>query len=196
MSLAGSALLVLGILSSYHDPNAAGLLSGVFPLAGLLGTGLATASLSGLYALLSREGEPAGLLWGTLGAAVVLLSLAALIFVAANGPPFGEPPAEPSRLLVSAQILSWWARPVGIALFAFALVRADILFGRALLLFLVSLLEAPLLPDIARLATGAVWPFLFLGVPGLQTGLLGAAAWAAFGLSLLTLAGTSMLRRL
>lgn len=155
-----------------------------FGLLGPLGTALAAVSVLGLYPLVSGGGP--GALSATLGAAVALTSLASLVFVALR-PPDGEP----SRLYLASSVLAWWILPVGISLLALALVRADILFGRALLLFLVAFLEAPLLSNIAARLWDSGWSTLLFGLPaglpGAQTGLLGAIAWVGFGYSLFLL---------
>ncbi len=198
-SLAGSFLLLSGILWLYLAPSlplggSSAFLSGVFRLAGPLGVALTTASLLGLYFLIAREGGPSTLRWGTLGATVILLSLAGLVYIVAGQPPFSSPNVDeaftdPPLLFAISSALVSWIRPLGILLFAFALIREDILFGRALLLFLVCFLEAPLVSNAVLYLAGpsltVEWPVLLFGLPGVQTGLFGALAWAALGFSML-----------
>lgn len=193
-SLAGSFLLLCGILWLYLAPGlplgeSSGLLSGVFEVAGTLGVALTTASLLGLHLLLVKVGGPTGLLWATFGTVIVILSLAGLAWIffsslASTEGTFSAPFA------LSAAMVSW-IRPLGILLFAFALIREDILFGRALLLFLICFLEAPLVSNAILYFAGpslsVEWPVLLFGLPGVQTGLIGALAWAAFGYSLILL---------
>ncbi|MGH3087263.1 MAG: hypothetical protein ACRDSJ_08090 [Rubrobacteraceae bacterium] len=200
MSLAGSFLLLGGILWIYLAPGLAptgssGFFSAVFRVAGPLGVAVTTASLFGLFVFLTRVANHSGVLWGSLGAAVVALSLLGLAWIVASQPPFASSVVEgefqPSRMFATAAVLASWVRPVGILIFAFALIRADILFGRALLLFLIGFLEAPLVSNVILYLAGpsltVEWPALLFGVPGAQVGVIGALAWAAFGYSLILL---------
>lgn len=198
-ALAGGFLLLSGILWLYSAPGlplgeSGAFLSGVFRVAGLLGVALTTASLLGFYFLIARVGGSNALLWAIFGAIIILLSLAGLVYIVAGQPPFSSPDVastEPSLLSTISSALVAWIRPLGILLFAFALVREDILFGRALLLFLICFLETPLVSNIILYLTGpsltVQWPILLFGLPGVQTGVVGALAWAALGFSLLTL---------
>jgi hypothetical protein len=200
-SLAGSLLLLSGILWLYFAPGlplgeSTVLPSGVFRLAGPLGVALATASLLGLYFLIARVGGSTAMLWATFGAVIILLSLAGLAYIVASQPPFSSPTVDeaftdPPLLFTVSSALVSWIRPLGILLFAFALVREDVLFGRALLLFLVCFLEAPLVSNAVLYFAGpslsVEWPILLFGLPGVQTGVIGALAWAAFGVSMLLL---------
>lgn len=201
LCLAGGFLLLSGILWLYLAPglplgDSAALLSGVFRIAGPLGVALTTASLLGLYFVVAGEGGPTTLLWATFGAIVILLSLAGLAYIVAGQPPFSSPNVDeaftdPPLLFTISSALVSWIRPIGILLFAFALVREDILFGRALLLFLICFLEAPLISNIVLYLAGpsltVEWPILLFGLPGVQTGIIGALAWLSFGVSLLLL---------
>lgn len=199
LSLVGSLLLLSGILWLYFAPGlglgeSAAFLSGVFGLGGPLGVALTTSSLLALYFVVARESGPTALLWATLGAVVILLSIAGLVYIVAGQPPFSAPDAslaDPPLLFTVSSALVSWIRPLGILLFAFALVREDILFGRALLLFLICFLETPVVSNTVLYLSGpslaVEFPALLFGVPGVQTGLFGALAWAALGLSLLTL---------
>lgn len=185
----GYAAIVGGVLllpSAFWSAffAADGWLPVAFVVLSVIGTVLVTASVLWLYPLIVSEGGAEGSLWASLGAAVVLLSLVSLVVygvMSLSG-------AESGRLYLAVSVLALWVRPVGVALFAFALVRSDILFGRALLLFLVSFLELPLL---GQLGSGGLWETLLFGVPGLQTGVPGAVAWISFGYSLLLLGGLS-----
>lgn len=199
--LAGSLLLLSGISWLYFAPGLAlgdssAFLSGVFRLAAPLGVALTTAGLLGLYFVIARESGAAALFWATIGAVVILLSLAGLAYIVASQPPFSPPTADeaftdPPLLFTVSSALASWIRPLGILLLAFALVREDILFGRALLLFLICFLEAPLVSNallyLAGPSLSVEWPALLFGLPGVQTGVIGALAWAAFGVSLLLL---------
>jgi hypothetical protein len=199
LSFLGSIFLFSGILWLYFAPGlslgeTSGALSGVFRVAGSLGVALTTASLLGLYFVVMREGGPTALLWATLGAIIIILSLAGLAYIVAGQPPFSpasEGFTEPSLLFTVSSALVSWVRPLGILLFAFALIREDILFGRALLLFLLCFLEAPLVSNailyLAGPSLSVEWPALLFGLPGVQTGLIGALAWFVFGVSLLRL---------
>ncbi|CAN5441546.1 hypothetical protein BH20ACT10_BH20ACT10_24460 [soil metagenome] len=196
--LAGSLLILSGILWLYFAPGlslgeSAAFLSGVFRLAGPLGVALTTAGLLGLYFVIAREGGSPALLWATLGAMIILLSLAGLVYIVAGQPPFSSPTvdeafADPPLLFTISSALVSWIRPLGILLLAFALVREDILFGRALLLFLLCFLETPIVSNAILYLTGpslaVEWPVLLFGLPGVQTGIIGALAWFAFGVSL------------
>jgi hypothetical protein len=200
-SLAGSFLLLSGILWLYFAPGlplgeSSVFLSGVFRLAGPLGVALTMVGLLGLYFVIAREGGPTALLWTTLGAVIILLSLAGLAYIVASQPPFSSPTVDeaftdPPLLFTVSSALVSWIRPLGILLFAFALVREDVLFGRALLLFLVCFLEAPILSNAVLYLAGpslsVEWPVLLFGLPGVQTGVVGALAWAVLGVSMLLL---------
>lgn len=188
--LAGGLLFLAAILWLYFAPGlpvfADGAGATLFRVAGVLGVLLTGAGVLLLYPLIASEGGPEGNLWATLGAAVVVLALLAYIFVT-----IFPPAAEPSRTDLAASILAFWVRPVGFLLFAFSLVRADILFGRALLVFLVAAFELPVLPNLALGLAGTPaspeWPVLLFGLPEVQTGLLGALAWLLLGVSALEL---------
>lgn len=200
-ALAGSLLLLSGILWLYLAPGlslgaSSGFLSGVFRFAGPLGVALTTASLLGLFVFLMRNSGSLGLLWSSLGALIILLSLAGLVWIVLSQPPFAsstvdETFTDPPLLFTISSALALWVRPIGILLFSFALIREDILFGRAMLLALICFLEAPLLSNAILYLTGPTftveWPVLLFGLPGVQTGLLGAITWAFFGFSLILL---------
>lgn len=200
-ALAGGFLLLAGILWLYLAPGlplggSSVFLSGVFRVAGPLGVALTTASLLGLYVLIARIGGSTALLWSSFGAVIIVLSLAGLAWIVFSQPPFASPTVDetftdpPLMFTISSALVSW-IRPIGILLFAFALVREDVLFGRALLLFLLCFLEAPLVSSVILYLAGpsltVEWPVLLFGLPGVQTGLIGALAWAAFGFSLILL---------
>lgn len=199
--LIGGVLLLSGISWLYFAPSlslgeSAAFLSGVFRVAGPFGVALTMLGLLGFYFVIARECGPAALLWATFGAAIILLSLAGLVYIVAGQPPFSSPTAgeaftEPPLLFTVSSALVSWVRPIGILLFAFALVREDILFGRALLLFLLCFLETPLVSNVILYFVGpslaVEWPVFLFGLPGVQTGLAGALAWLIFGASLIRL---------
>ncbi len=177
-----SAIWASFFASGGSEPLGSEPLSTMFVALGFIGTFLATASVLWLYPLISSEGDAEGSLWASLGVAVTIISLVGLIFYGTEvlrG-------AESHRLYLMASVLAWWVRPLCIVLFAFSLVRADILFGRALLLFLLAFLEIPLLSNLMLEATaGAGWGTLVFGLTELQSGVLAALAWISFGYSLL-----------
>lgn len=182
LAVIGGVFLIPSVVwDSFFVGSGYDFLSMLFVILGFLGVLLTTLGAVWVSAVIRNEGAREGSLWASLGVAVTLLSLAGLILYAV----FFVSGSDSGRLFLTFSVLAWWVRPLGLILLAFALVRADILFGRALLLFLVAFLEIPILSNIFR-GDSSLLTLLFV-IPTLQSGLLAAAAWIAFGYSLLLL---------
>lgn len=190
---AGGVLVGAGVLWLVFSSGVAayGGAAVLLRLAGPAGVALTTASLGGLYALLMRRRS--GSLPATVGALAALTSLVALIWLLAHQPPFASPVADdpsggPPPFLAVAAVTVAWVRPVGILLFGVAALLTGAFASWRWLLFVLGVLETPLLGGAVLYLFGptplAGWPVLLFGLPGVQPGLLGAAAWMLLGYAL------------
>ena len=193
----GSVLIVVGLLwlvsaSGVSGTLGDGALSVFFRLAGPIGVALTTASLLGLYALLLRSRSPGGVLWGSVGVVVILASLLALGWIVVHQPPLASPEVGSGGAMIPflalTALIVAWIRPIGIMIFGVAAMLADLRGPWEYVLFAIGLLETPL-PVLALLyVTGptvtAGWQVLVLGLPGVQTGLVGAFAWLVLAVAL------------
>lgn len=185
----GGVLILVGIFWVVFSTgmtwvSGSGVLSVPLRLAGPVGVALSTGSLFGLYALLLTSRSLGGVLWGSLGALVVGLGIVALAWIVTHQPPLVSAEVGntgPFPFLGISALLVAWIRPLGILMFGIAAMLADLRGPWEYVLFAIGILETPL-PALALLyLTGptitAGWQVLVLGVPGVQTGLVGALAW-------------------
>ena len=206
LAVVGGVLIGVGALWLFLSPmlsGSLGVLSVFLRLAGPVGVLLTMVGLLGVYALLVKVRSGVGVMVGAFGVFIALLSAASLVWIVIHQPPFvspsvGSASVVPTPFLAVAAVVVGLVRPIGILFFFVAALLARVRGGWKYLLLVLAILETVFVSNLPYYFLGpavvAGWPVLLFGIPGVQSGVIGAAVWILLGYALLR-AGSKTGRR-